>query len=194
MRQRLRAFFLGLTITDVLGSHPPCYLSGAIVLAGYPCVTAIYKIATPHALAMIPSFLTTTSIEASQATAQQFVSTFTSPDSPPLPFTLQQALIGNVLTQPRGCTQQVLTRTQDEAGFWSAGENGFPLLVVNGSRDVLVDAEESVKALRCPNGSVWKDLTVHCVKGAGHMVFWEKPAEVREVVMGFVRRVQSRCD
>ncbi|TCD61979.1 hypothetical protein EIP91_007643 [Steccherinum ochraceum] len=175
----------GLTITDILSNNSPDYLSGAILLAGYPSSTAVYKLAAPPALAMIPPFRNTTSIETLQATAQDFLAAFTAPGSTPLPFILQQALLGNVLSLPRGCMEHILMRTQDETHLWNAGKSGLPMLAVNGTEDPLVDGAASAKMLQ----SEWKDITIHSVKGAGHMPFWEKPAEVREIMLSFVRRV-----
>ena len=133
---------------------------------------------------MIPPLLSTESIGTFQATAETFLAAFTAPESTPLPFVLRQALLGNVLSQPKGCTQHILTRTQDEKLFWTAGRDGLPMLVVTGSEDLLVDEAESTKMLQ----SEWRNATFHSVKGAGHMPFWEKPVEVRNAMLAFIRR------
>lgn len=65
----------------------------------------------------------------------------------------------------------------------------MPILVVNGTEDMLVDEEESVKTLKSAWSSKDGALTFVSVRGAGHMPFWEKPKEVRVAMLEFVKRV-----
>ncbi|KAH8105165.1 Alpha/Beta hydrolase protein [Cristinia sonorae] len=178
----------GLTVTDVLAHFPPRYLSGVILLAGYPSAGGVLKIATPSALALIPPLLDPTN---TIATAQSFIASFTAPESPQLSYTMQQAMLANIVTQPKGCTVHILTRTQDEAGFWAAGKEGLPMLVITGTVDPLVDQEGTRKFFEGTEDKQWKDIQFVSLEGVGHMPFWERPAKVRDTMLGFVARYRT---
>lgn len=163
-------------------------------MAGFPYIASIPKVITPTGFGLISPLMAIDSVPTFQDTALSFIACLTSPSNP-LPHLFRQALLGDVMVQPRACSARILSRTQDPKGLFDAGEAGLPYLIINGAEDPLVQCTENERALREPaekeGYTGWKDLKTVVVEGAGHMPFWEKPDVVRNEVLDFVRRVSG---
>lgn len=190
----LLIFILGVILADVLAHKPASYISGAILMAGFPYIASIPKVISSNGLALMAPLMSANSVPSFQDTALTFIGCLSSPSNP-LPHLLRQAFLGDVMVQPRACSAHILTRTQDPKGLFDAGEAGLPYLIINGEEDPLVQSKESERALREPaekeGYTGWKDLKAVLVKDSGHMPFWEKPDVVRKEVLEFVRRISG---
>ncbi|EMD35722.1 hypothetical protein CERSUDRAFT_124390 [Gelatoporia subvermispora B] len=187
------AWSLGCTnLSDILSFHPPSYISGVIVITGFPYTASVPHIATPFALGVIPPFTSTGDTPLFQSTALAFVRGLTAP-SFALPHATYRALLGDVMLQPRMCCARLLGRPQDPKGFFEAGKAGLPMLIVDGPEDVIVYGGRMVDAVNSRDHldgyEGWENLEVVKIAGAGHMPFVEKPDEFREAILGFVTKV-----
>ncbi|OCH85852.1 alpha/beta-hydrolase [Obba rivulosa] len=190
------AWSLGCTnLTDILSFHPPSYVSGLILITGFPYTASVPLVATPFALSVIPPFTSTADTPLFQSTALAFVNGLTAP-STPLPHHTRQVLLGDVMVQPRVCCMRLLARTQDPKGFFEAGRAGLPLLIVDGLEDGIVQGPKMVEAVNAkehlPGYEGWKNLEVAKIAGAGHMPYFEKPEEFREAVLRFVAKASPQ--
>lgn len=188
---------IGTNLADILTFHPSTYLSGIVIMSGFPHTGTIPTIGTPFSLALLPPLMSSDNVPMYQKTALDFISALIAPSTAAsphadqiFPHRLSRALVGDVMVQPRVCTVRLLARTQDAAGFYAAGAAGLPLLIINGSEDLIVNGAETVKSVR-PEGSAegWKDLEVVELRAAGHIPFVERPEEVRKALIGFSERV-----
>jgi len=101
-----------------------------------------------------------------------------------LPYLLRQALLGNIMAQPRAVTSRVVLRTQDEQALLEAGRGGLPLLVVFGKEDLMVVGSETMKAMKG-----WKNMEVVEMSDVGHMPWLEADDLFRSEVLGWVEKV-----
>lgn len=144
------------------------------------------KVGTPAALACLPALSQTSDVDAYQAAARALAGLC----SAHLAFPAHQALLGNLLTQPRAVTVRVLARTQDAGGLLRAGgEGALGMLVVLGGRDRMIVGGEAVRAVEG-----WRELRVVEIEEADHMpwVGQAQAAIFREKVLGWVREVVER--
>ncbi|KAI0795894.1 Alpha/Beta hydrolase protein [Abortiporus biennis] len=187
--------FGGVNVTDILSFHSPSYLSGIIFIAAFPYTTSLPSVASPFGLTLIPPLLSNDSVPNFQIYSTNFVDAILQPSFNP-PYLIRLSLLGSLLTQPRGCAQRLLTRSQDEKGFLEAGKGGLPLLILEGEKDVLVLPDSCAKACNQVDGSdeQWKDMKSVSFEGGSHMFFMEFPDRFREEVLGFVRRVVGDRD
>ncbi|OCH85853.1 alpha beta-hydrolase [Obba rivulosa] len=174
----------GTNMADILSFHPPSYVSGLILIAGYPYTACIPSGTTP--------FTSTTDTPLFQATALAFVGKLTAPGIV-LPHRMRQALLGDVMVQPRVCCARFLSRTQNPKGFFEAGSKGLPMLIVEAEKDSIFPGKRMVEAVNArehlPGYEGWKNLQTVKIFGAGHMPFFEKPEEFRAAVLEFVGAV-----
>ncbi|KAL0948311.1 hypothetical protein HGRIS_010903 [Hohenbuehelia grisea] len=169
----------GTHITDVLSFHPHSYISGIIYVSAIPFMGPIVaEVTTSSILALVPSLLQTTDVEAFQKVALGFISLC----STTLPFAARQALLGDVMTQPRHIAASVMTRTQDTAGLFKAGRSGLPLLALNAKLDQVVHGAKSVEAI-----AGWKNLQVVELEKADHVAWLTQPNEFRESLLTWIR-------
>jgi len=184
--------FGGVNMADILSLHPHSYISGAILISGFPYISSLATVCKPYGLTLIPPLTATDSVPNFQDAAIKFITSLTSPPYR-MPHPLRQAALGDIMVQPRICSARILTRTQDEKGFLSAGEKGLPLLIINGKEDLLVNGEANAKACREGSGRKkgWKDLKVVVLDNVGHTPFLENPELFRKEVLDFVRRISE---
>lgn len=84
--------------------------------------------------------------------------------------------------QPNDMRGLILTREQDPAPLEKLLAGGIPVLVMYGTEDKLTRGavvEDEIRKLA-------KEAELLAVPGAGHMLFWEKPALVASTVVRFV--------
>lgn len=168
-------------VADILSFHPPGYLSGVINIIGVPYTSAMPIVALPEALTVLPPLTQSSDVDSFQQNALAFVTGV----SKSIPYALQQAYLGNVMTQPREARIRLLTRTQDEAGFLKAGKEGaLKLLLLYGTEDRLISGKEVHKVLEG-----WKGIEVVVFEGVDHLVWLAEPEQFREKVLGWVNRV-----
>lgn len=182
-------------LTDILSSHPTIDLAGIVIVTGVPFCASIPAVATPLALSLLPPFLNTADVVQFQKTASEFISALILPSSPPFPHSFRQALLGDVMIQPRGCTARLLSRTNRTESFLAAGLRDLPLLIINASDDCIINGAQTVRAVQTSDFwegyPGWKDLAVVEIKGAGHMPWFERPQEFRHALLEFVSRSTS---
>lgn len=80
----------------------------------------------------------------------------------------------------------VLSRPQDPAKLHQLGASGFPLLIISGTKDSQVMGDIVVSEMK-PHFTMMDVRMI--VKGGGHAVHYENPAEVLASIGSFVKKV-----
>jgi len=178
---------IATNLADILSFHPPSYVSGLILICGLPYTACFPAMTTP--------FTSTTNTPLFQITALSFIRRLTAPGTR-LPHLLHQALLGDVMVQPRACCIRLLSRMQNPKGFFEAGKAGLPMLIIEALQDLTLPGRKMFEAVdsreHLPGYEGWKDLQVVQIAGAGHMPFFEKPEEFRTAVLEFAGKVLSQ--
>lgn len=182
-------------VADILTFHPPEYLSGIIMITSFPFTASLPVVATPWSAGLIPIALSNPSVTQYQSILTEFVKALISPSAAPFPYYLQQVFLGQMLSQPYGCVVRLLLRTNDHHPILNAGTTGLPLLMINGSDDLIASGAHSARALQTaeylPGYEGWKDFTVKEFAGVGHMPWYEQPEGFKQELLQFIRRVLS---
>ena len=83
----------------------------------------------------------------------------------------------------------VITREQDSKPLFALGENGFPVLVLHGTRDALVSADKVIEGAK----SRFTNLTIALIEeGGSHAVFHDNPIEIMKHIGSFAKRTQKK--
>ncbi|KAJ7592429.1 Alpha/Beta hydrolase protein [Mycena floridula] len=172
-----------VNFADIFACHPPEYVSGIISIAGLPhmdpsVLQLVTSPETPPLLAMLVDPADTTEFQQSSATFIDFCSTL-------LPYTLRQASIGLVMSQPRTVLAKLMTRTQDPSRLLQYGQDGsLPLLVICGTLDKFANISELRAFYRG-----WKRFWFEEMLETDHVPWISQPVKFRETVFGWVKEV-----
>lgn len=160
---------LATNITDVLSFQPSSYLRGIVYLSALPYMGPVLaKVGYPETLVCLPPLTQTTDVDAFQKAARDFVDLMVN-DEKDEHYTLHQAMLGDILVQPRAVTVRLLSRVQDTSGLLNSGKEGadLPLLVIHNKKDRVSNSQEVIKAVGEPGE--WKDIEVVEIEEGDHM-------------------------
>lgn len=171
----------GTHSADILSYHPSSYLSGIIYAGAFPYVNAVQQAGQNKLSEVVASLLTPTiDVDSFQKAAQAFVSGLIHKQDA-TPYRLRQALIGDIVLQPRIVAIRAVTRKQDEQSLLKAGKEGsLRVLVLTGKDDV---ESITVKAL-----GEWKKIEVAEIEDAGHMMFADQPDKFMENILAWIKK------
>lgn len=110
---------------------------------------------------------------------------FTDPDS--VPFRMKSSWLGTSVLQAPVISSLVITREQDPTQVFEAGAQGFPLMVLHGTGDRLVEAKAILEYLR-PKFTNLEE----CLIDSSHTPFFDNQQETVDKLMEFALRVTVR--
>lgn len=178
---------IGTVACDVAAHLPKGYLSGIVYIAALPFIGPIMqRVGTPVVLGFLPGMFGENDVNVATDTAIDFVdSVFANPEA--VPFDLKTSWLGMSVLQRPAVTQFVLSRPQDPTRLFELGAEGFPLLIISGTKDKQVYGDIVVKEMQ----PYFKSLKSHTIEGAGHASFYDAPEEVADTISAFVKEVIS---
>ncbi|KAH9841068.1 Alpha/Beta hydrolase protein [Rhodofomes roseus] len=179
----------GCTVAaDVCTHITPNPIRGLVYLAALPYIGPIMgRVGTPTVLGFLPGLMNETDVALSCRTKVEFAeSVFTHPER--VDFDLKASWIGQGALQPPSVTKLIATRAQDPQKLLEAGQNGLPMLVLNGTADKQVQGDVVVQEMK----PYFKDMDVVMVEGGSHALFYEYQKETVDALLKFVERVVAK--
>ncbi|KAJ7746289.1 alpha/beta-hydrolase [Mycena metata] len=173
--------------TDVVTHLPPDTLSGIIYLSGVPATSIVGEMAAPPLVAVLPGLISNESVSAYQAATTVFTDRlFAHPDA--VPFAVRALHMGHSLTpEIMGFS---LNRQMDIESLWKAGQEGLPLLVVQGTKDGHREGSaKSVDEIMRPH---FKNYEIVWLEGRGHALHFECPDEIVKLMISFTKKVGGK--
>ncbi|KAJ7174097.1 alpha/beta-hydrolase [Mycena crocata] len=169
--------------TDVVSHLPPGTLSGVVYLGGLPCTGEILgEMAAPLLSAALPGLLSKDDVSAFQSSAALFTEKlFAQPDT--VPYRVKSLYMGHSLTPEIMALS--LTRPMDVEKLWTAGRDGLPLLMIEGTVDghragAAKTAEDVLKSHFTNFECVW-------LEGRGHALHYECSEDVIRLLIKFTQ-------
>lgn len=173
--------------TDVVTHLPPDTLSGVVYLAGVPDTSVVGEMAAPPLIAALPGLISNESVSAYQAAAEEFNNRiFAHPGA--VSYAVKCMHMGHSLTpEIMGFS---LTRPMSIDKLWKAGEDGLPLLIVQGTKDGHREGgAKSVDEVMRPH---FKNYEIIWLEGRGHALHSECPSEVIDILISFTKKVGEK--
>ncbi|KAJ7443858.1 alpha/beta-hydrolase [Mycena latifolia] len=173
--------------TDVVTHLPPETLSGVVYLSGVPATSIVGEMAAPPLVAVLPGLVSNESVLAYQAAAVVFNDRlFANPET--VPYAVRCLHRGHSLTpEIMGLS---LARPMDIESLWRAGQEGLPLIVVQGTRDG--HREGSVKSIDEIMRPHFKNYEIIWLEGRGHALHYECPNEIVDILIKFTKKVGGK--
>ncbi|KAJ7671530.1 alpha/beta-hydrolase [Mycena polygramma] len=173
--------------TDVVTHLPPDTLSGVIYLAGVPATSLVGEMAAPPLAAALPGLLSNESVSAYQAAAEEFTErVFAHPDA--VSYAVKCMHKGHSLTPEIWGFS--LSRPMQVENLWKAGQDGLPLLLVQGTKDG--HREGGVKSVEEIMKPHFKNYEMIWLEGRGHALHAECPSEIVDILLKFTKRVGNK--
>lgn len=174
-------------ICDICANISPVPIAGAVGLAGAPTMIGpvVANTGTPTLFEAFGRFCSTVDSTQTLIVRNDFFNAcFTDPAN--IPFNMKSAWIGMTVLQTPDISALVISRQQDATKLFELGAQGFPLQILHGKADKLVDGEAVVKELK-PH---FKDLEISLIEGS-HTIFHDQQEEMLDKLIGFVDRVNA---
>lgn len=109
-------------------------------------------------------------------------------DASTVPYETKMQSLGSAVTQFPQVSTLLLARTQDPSAMYAAGRQGFPLLMIYGTNDKILQNEVIINAT-APNFS---KIQVKKIVGASHAVFYEYKDAFLAALLDFVKSVPQK--
>ncbi|KLO05438.1 alpha/beta-hydrolase [Schizopora paradoxa] len=173
----------GTVLSDITTYLPSDYLSGSIYLAAVPFLgDSLASVVHPLTLYIIPAITTPTENATDwEAGHTNFTtSIFSTPDE--VPIETKWLWRGMQSSAPPISYELAISRTVDANASFALGAKGYPLQVIVGTDDLIVNGPALVDALQ-PH---FTKLSVHYVQGGGHSTFYQNSQEVVDAITKFV--------
>ncbi|KAJ7099930.1 alpha/beta-hydrolase [Mycena belliarum] len=173
----------GAIATDVVSHLPLGTLSGIIYLSGVPATTVVGEIAAPPLAAALPALKSNESVSAYQDAATVFNDRLWA-DPETIPYAVRCLHHGHSLSP--AIMSLSLARPMEVENLWRAGQDGLPLLVVQGTSDGhRVGGAKSIDEIVRPH---FKNYEILWLEGRGHALHYECPNEVVEQLIKFTQK------
>ena len=196
-----------MMIADLVAHLPEGVLQGAVCIAGTPFVDgAVLSAFDPIAAPLRAGISSTDALEARNAilAANRLLfmrSKGTPPniiqdtaaavaagvdfveENPRASWSLRVRMLGAALLSSNVHANLLATRVQDFSKVAERGAQGFPVQLILGSDDALVDERKMSEALM----PVFKNLRIKVVEGGSHAPFVDSPGEVLGTISEFVK-------
>jgi len=104
---------------------------------------------------------------------------------PKVPYPYMTAWVGAATHLSSECATLVLGRKQDPTRLKEEGAKGLPLCIIHGTEDLQISGKDVIEQMQ----PQFKDCEAHLLPGIGHILFWEDPEAVANLILKFVARV-----
>ncbi|KAI0350900.1 alpha/beta-hydrolase [Trametes cingulata] len=173
-------------VTDVCASTNPIPISGAVFVSPLPFLgSEMPRAATERMLRMTQILRSSQDTVISARAKTELVNALFSGAARPVPDAIRAAWLGVSMSQPPDVTRAVLSRQHDASKLLEIGRQGFPLMILAGSNDALVNSTAVVAELR----RHFREAEVHVVEGGSHALFVDKKDEFVKLLLVFVGRL-----
>ncbi|KAJ7697657.1 alpha/beta-hydrolase [Mycena rosella] len=183
-RPVLAGWSMGAAVaTDVVRHLPSATLSGVIYLAGVPATSLLSELASPPLIAILPALVLNESVSAYQAAADAFTDKlFAQPDA--VPYDVRCLHKGHSLTPViMGLS---LARPMAVEDLWRAGQEGLPLLMLQGTLDRhRIGSAKGIHQIMRPH---FRNIEMVWLEGRGHALHYECREEVIEHLIRFTTK------
>ncbi|KAG6817381.1 hypothetical protein H0H87_009568 [Tephrocybe sp. NHM501043] len=187
-----KPFFAGWSLAgaiaaDLCAAHNPVRISGIIWLAALPYMGDVMGIvATPLVLSFLPGISAPETASEALSERIKFCQTLVAAHRlPNVPFADLASWIGASTHLLPECAKLLLGRTHDATRLKEEAAKGLPLCIIHGTDDLQISGENVIKEMK----PVFKNCEDHLLPGVGHILFWEEPEKVAEIIQNFVTRV-----
>lgn len=99
-----------------------------------------------------------------------------------VPFATKWLWRGMMSAAPPVSYEFAVARTVNASASFALGAKGFPLQVIVGTEDMIVNGPKLVNVLQ----SHFTNLSVHTIQGGGHLTFFQNVNEVVDTITMFV--------
>ncbi|KAG5642935.1 hypothetical protein DXG03_001852 [Asterophora parasitica] len=177
----------GSIAADICANHDPVPTKGIIWLGALPYLGDILPIvATPLVLSFLPGITAPESPAAALQARIDFCSTLVPAELlPKVPYADLSAWVGAASHLSPECATLLLGRTQDASRLKEEGAKGLPLCIIHGAEDLQISGKHVIEQMQ----PQFKDCEAHLLEGIGHILFWEDPEAVANIIQKFVARV-----
>ncbi|KAH9934325.1 Alpha/Beta hydrolase protein [Fomitopsis serialis] len=173
---------------DVCANINPNPLSGIIFVSPLPYVGPIMGvIGTSTILGFLDGLSSTTDVNLHLQTKIDFVNSLVNKPEE-LPFDIKSSLLGQALLHPPGVDALIVSRPQDPAKLFTAGEQGLPMLLIHGTADTQVMGQVVEREL----SPYFVKLEARAIQGGCHALSLEFLDEVVEPILKFMHKVAVR--
>lgn len=177
----------GSIAADICANNDPVPISGIIWLGALPYLGDVLPVvATPLVLSFLPGLTAPESPTHALKTRIEFCYTLV-PEKrlPQVPYADLAAWIGAATHLLPECATLALSRKQDPSRLKEEGAKGLPLCIIHGAEDLQISGKDVIEQME-PH---FKDCESHLLEGLGHILFWEDPEAVGNIIRKFVARV-----
>jgi len=178
--------FGGAIAADIASNFPhPLPFSGLIYLAALSYIGDILpKVSSPLVSAFLPGMEDAANTTRGLSTRIDFVETFSAKNDQ-VPFSVKVAWAGSTAYLPPLIASLVAARTQDPSRLFEEAKAGWPLLILHGTADRLINGTAVIENMK----PLFKDIESHLLDAAGHIVFYDDEPGVAGYILSFIERV-----
>ena len=173
----------GAIAADIATNFPhPLPFSGLIWLSAIPYLGDILpKIATPEVLGFFPGLENTDDVSLGLQTRINFVESL-SAVTDQVPPSIKSGWVGSTAYMPPTLVTLALSRTQNATRLLQEGAEGWPLLILTGTKDLLLKGSVTIDIMQ----PLFKHVTAHQITGGGHMAFYDNTTIVAQYMSSFI--------
>ncbi|GLB41197.1 putative alpha beta-hydrolase [Lyophyllum shimeji] len=177
----------GAIAADICANNNPVPIRGIIWLGALPYLGDVLPIvATPLVLSFLPGLTAPESPAHALKTRIEFCHTLVPAELlPRVPFADMAAWVGAATHLAPECAKLLLGRKQDATRLKEEGAKGLPLCIIHGAEDLQISGKNVIAQMQ----PQFKDCEAHLLAGIGHILFWEDPEAVANIILKFVARV-----
>lgn len=173
-------------IADIATHLPFDTLAGAVYLVALLYIGPVMeRVGTSTILGFLPGLTSENDATLFSGTATAFTdSLFAHPED--VPWEMKCLWIGMAAHQTPMHRRFILSRLQDPARLFELGQQGFPLLIVNGTQDQQVKGDAVVAEMK----QYFKNLKICMIeKGGSQAVHYENEKEVMNSIVAFASEI-----
>jgi pimeloyl-ACP methyl ester carboxylesterase len=168
--------------TDILTYITPNPLAGIIYLDAFPTMGSANATTTPFSKALQSLLVENYNVTSSKDNSIAFVrACFSRLDN--VPYNILTSWIGMGAYQTPKVSTALLSLVQNVTALELAAKNGLKALLVQGTKDQLVDPHSVYPFMK----SIFANLEVAWISGGSHAAFYEEKDQVVDAILGFLR-------
>ncbi|KAF5381655.1 hypothetical protein D9615_005559 [Tricholomella constricta] len=177
----------GSIAADICANNDPVPIKGIIWLGALPYMGDVLPIvATPLVLSFLPGLTAPESPADALKTRIEFCYTLVASKLlPTVPYADMSAWVGAATHLSPECATLLLGRKQDSSRLKEEGARGLPLCIIHGAEDLQISGKNVIEQMQ----PQFKNCEAHLLEGIGHILFWENPELVANLILKFVARV-----
>lgn len=163
--------------SDIFSYLEPGAISGLISAAGIPYL-GLTDVNTPLSLTYVPGMLSTDNVTLYATSKAEFVNSLF--DNPPnVPVEVKWSWLGATAQQLPTIAALLVARAQNATELYLAGATGFPLMLLYGTADAVLQDEVIISQV-APH---FTNVQIYTIQGGSHAVFYGPNPVKRNTLM-----------